>query len=266
MALMSKQKGPVEFDPSTYGDAFADVYDDWYGDVSDVEATVKLINDISEGGSVLELGVGTGRLSLPLAALGVRVVGIDSSEAMLTKLRSNDPSRSVTAIRANMAELVLDELFAVVFVAFNTLFNLTTAEEQGRCFAGVAKVLEPGGYFVVEAIVPNLESDSPDRGITPTIIDDGSVVLNVTITDRTKQVVNGQHVAIDAEGSVVLRAWRIRYCSVDELDSMAEAAGFVVANRWETWSKEPFTEESARHITVYQWGQTPSYQWGQTPS
>lgn len=248
---MNTREESEGFGPSTYGDAFADVYDDWYSDVSDVDTTVGLIRDLAGKDSVLELGVGTGRLAIPLAACGVLVVGVDSSKAMLAKLGSNDIANSVEAVTADMADLKFEQLFGVVFVAFNTLFNLTSAEEQSRCFSGVARALLPGGRFVVETIVPDLDPSSADRGISPTLLDGGAVVLNVTITDKVAQLVRGQHVEISPAGAVVLRPWQIRYSSVAELDSMADSVGFAVEDRWETWSKAAFTEDSARHVTVY---------------
>jgi len=256
MAEMNANQEWAGFGPSTYGDAFADVYDEWYSDVSDIATTVALIHDLAGTDAVLELGVGTGRLALPLAARGLRVVGVDSSEAMLARLVSNDPANTVDPIHADMADLKFDESFGVVFVAFNTLFNVTSAEKQSRCFSGAARALRPGGCFVVETIVPDLDPSSADRGISPTFLDSGGVVLSVTITDRETQLVRGQHVEISQTGDVVLRPWQIRYTSVAELDAMAELAGFTVADRWETWSKASFTDDSARHVTVYQLDRT----------
>jgi len=256
MAEMNTDGERVGFGPSTYGDAFADVYDEWYGDVSDVDTTVELIHDLAGADAILELGVGTGRLALPLAARGLQVVGVDSSEAMLARLVSNDPTNSVEPIHADMADLEFDASFGVAFVAFNTLFNVTSAENQRRCFSGVARALRPAGCFVVETIVPDLDPSAADRGISPTLLDDGGVVLNVTITDKETQLVTGQHVEISPTGSVVLRPWQIRYASVGELDSMAELAGLTVEDRWETWSKATFTDDSARHVTVYRLDRT----------
>jgi len=238
-------------DPALYGDSFADVYDQWYGDVSDIAATVEVMTELASGGSVLELGVGTGRLAIPLAMTGISVTGIDSSLPMLERLKANDPGALVTAIEANMAELQVEVQFTAAFVAYNTIFNLTTAEEQQACFTAVAAALVPGGYFAVEAFVPDLSASVPDRAVTPTSLMGDSAVLTATIRDREAQVVTGQHIELRPDGTIRLRPWKIRYASTSELDAMAARAGFSVINRWNDWSRAPFADESLRHVTIY---------------
>jgi len=236
---------------STYGDAFADVYDDWYSDVSDVAATVSFIGELARQNTslpVLELGVGTGRIAVPLAATGVRVDGVDTSTAMLARLAENDPSRLVTAHLGDMVEGLPDGPFAVVFVAFNTFFNLRDASRQQACFAAVAKRLAPGGAFVVEAFVPETSAASSIgvRSITAE-----SVVLSVTQNDDATQTAHGQYISFSESGGVRLRPWAIRYATVDQLDDMAVAAGFRVDERWEDPKRTPFGVESSTHFTVY---------------
>lgn len=252
MTVMNSDSVPPGYRQSTYGDAFADVYDEWYSDVSDSDTTVALIAELAADQRVLELGVGTGRLALPLAKLGIDVTGVDTSQAMLDRLADNDHSGIVKPRLGDMAALEFVNTFGVVFVAFNTLFNLTTTAEQQLCFDGVATALMPSGYFIVEAIVPEDSHLGEDRDITPRILDDGGVVLNVTMTDRDAQLVRGQHVEISKEGRVTLRPWQIRYCSVSELDEMATRAGLFVEQRWEDWSRTPFSAGSSRHVTIYQ--------------
>ena len=252
MTVMNGDERAEGYDESTYGDAFADVYDEWYGEVSDKDATVALIAELAAERQVLELGVGTGRLALPLAELGVHMTGLDASSAMLDRLSRNDPGGTVTPQLGDMAELKFVDLFGVVFVAFNTLFNLASTAAQQRCFDGVAGALLPSGYFIVETIVPAEPHVGDDRGITPRLLDDGGVVLNVTMTDRNAKLVTGQHVEISKEGLVTLRPWQIHYCSVVELDEMATGAGLFVDQRWEDWSRTPFSVDSSRHVTIYQ--------------
>ena len=147
------------YDASSYGEGFADVYDDWYQGISDVEVTVVELLDLAGGGPVLELGVGTGRLAVPLAeaglASGLTVVGLDASAAMLARLAWRDPGNLVTTIHGDMRYDLPDGPFGLVFAAYNTLFNLTDEGAQARCFVDVAERLRPGGRFVVEAFVPD---------------------------------------------------------------------------------------------------------------
>ena len=236
---------------STYGDAFADVYDEWYADVSDVAATVSFISALARQDKqlpVLELGVGTGRLAIPLAATGLQVVGVDASQAMLAKLAENDPSRSVTPHLGDMVEGLPEGPFAVALVAFNTLFNLRDASRQEACFAAVAKRLLPGGAFVVEAFVPETGTGS---SVAVRSITADSVVLSVATHDDATQTAQGQYVSFSESGGVRLRPWAIRYTTVDQLDDMAAAAGFRVDERWEDSKRTPFSVESSTHFTVY---------------
>jgi len=247
-------------DPSLYGNSFADVYDEWYGDVSDVQATVDVMTELASGGGVLELGVGTGRLAIPLAATGTPVTGVDSSSAMLKQLAANDHGRIVAAVEANMAELSMEPQYNAVFVAYNTIFNLTTIEEQQACFASVATALLPGGHFAVEAFVPDLSASTPDRAVTPTSLMGESAVLTATIRDRQAQSVTGQHIELRQDGTVKLRPWKIRYASPEQLDAMAMAAGFSLVERWDGWSRAPFSDESPRHVTIYRLNRSDSQQ------
>ena len=237
---------------STYGDAFADVYDDWYHDVSDVAATVESASPSWRAADahlpVLELGVGTGRIAVPLAARGVHVVGLDASPAMLDRLAENDPSGSVTRHLGDMVDGVPDGPFAVVFVAFNTFFGLLTAERQQACFAAVADVLAPGGAFVIEAFVPE---PRPGSSVAVRSMTVDSVVLSVSTHDDETQTAHGQYISFTESGGVRLRPWAIRYSTVEQLDTMASAAGFVLEERWEDAQRTAFTTESPRHVTLY---------------
>jgi SAM-dependent methyltransferase len=239
------------FDASTYGERFADVYDDWYADVSDVEGTVELVAELADGGPVLELGVGTGRLALPLAAAGLAVHGIDASPAMLERLRAKPGGADLPAALGDFADVGTEVRggFAVVLVAYNTLFNLATAEAQQRCFANVARRLRPGGFFVVEAFVPS-EDDDPDGSVTPVAVEVDRVVLQVTRRDRARQTVDGSIVTV-AESGVRLRPWHIRYAGPGELDAMARAAGLDRLHRWAGWRRQPYADDSPTHVTVY---------------
>ena len=245
------------FDASTYGERFADVYDDWYGDVSDVAATVEVVAALAEGGPVLELGVGTGRLAVPLAERGLEVHGIDASPAMLERLAAKAAAAGVTvpATLGDFADVPVEvpDGFAVVLVAFNTLFNLPDAETQRRCMAAVARRLRPDGRFVVEAFVPGVPGpdDAVEGGaVTPRTVGADRVVLSVHMHDAVAQTVVGSLVDI-TESGIRLRPWRIRWAPPDELDAMATDAGLERVERWGDWDRRPFEDDSPRHVTLY---------------
>jgi SAM-dependent methyltransferase len=237
------------YSPSSYGDAFADVYDDWYRDITDVPTTVSFIAGLAgPTGSVLELGVGTGRLALPLAPHVGSVIGIDSSEKMLDRLASADPDRTVIGVRGDMVDDLPTGQHEVVFAAYNTLFNLLTAERQEACFRAVAQRLTPDGSFVVEAFVPQPHTGSQ---VSVRSMAADRVVLSASVHDAGQQRAEGQFIEITETGGVRLRPWAIRWAQPDELDAMAEAAGLRTAERWADFDRSPFGSESERHITVY---------------
>ncbi len=236
------------FHDSSYGDAFADVYDDWYAGISDVDATVRMLGALADARPVLELGVGTGRLAVPLGATGVEVTGIDTSGAMLDVLAAK--GGTVRAIRGDMVDDLPPGPFGLVFVAYNTLFNLTTASRQQDCFRAVARALGPGGMFVVEAAVPD-----PARPAGGTIavrsMTADAVVLSVDVHVPEAQRVDAQLIELTEAGGVRLRPASIRYAAPAELDAMATAAGLELAERWEDFSRAPFVADSAQHVSVY---------------
>ncbi len=236
------------FHEASYGDAFADVYDEWYGGISDVEATVSTLAALADGRPVLELGVGTGRLAVPLAAAGVDVTGVDSSAAMLEILAAK--SDAVTALRADMVDGLPDGPFGLVFAAYNTFFNLTTAARQQACFDAVAARLAPGGMFVIEAAVPDPQRPAGGTVAVRSIAAD-RVVLSVDVHVPEDHRVDAQLIELTEAGGVRLRPASIRYAAPPELDAMAAAAGFDVGERWEDFAQAPFVADSAQHVTVY---------------
>lgn len=233
---------------SSYGDAFADVYDDWYHDVSDVDATVARLHTLAGGGRVLELGVGTGRLAVPLAAAGCQVTGIDASAAMLERLRLRDPHRTVTTVHGDMVDDLPAGPFDVVFAAYNTLFNLLDADRQRACFAAVTERLAPDGALVVEAFVPQAHTGSQVSVRTLTV---DRVVLSASVHDAATQTAEGQFIEFTAAGGVKLRPWVVRYSTTDELDSMATRAGLALRHRWAAFDGRPFDDDSTTHVSVY---------------
>jgi SAM-dependent methyltransferase len=247
------------YEASTYGERFADVYDDWYGEVTDAEACADRLAALAHGaggGPVLELGVGSGRLALPLASRGLEVHGIDASPSMLERLRAKPGGSAVRTTLGDMAELALTDPppFAVVFVAFNTFFNLVTEPAQRRCLDRVTALLAPAGHFVLEAFVPSEDvAVSARAAVSPRRITVDEVVLTASRVDVASQTVSGQHVHL-RESGIRLRPWHLRYATPAQLDAMAAQAGLELESRTEGWRGEPFTGASTVHVSTYRRG------------
>jgi SAM-dependent methyltransferase len=241
------------YDDRSYGDGFADVYDDWYAEVTDVEATVgRMLALAGSNGRVLELGVGTGRLALPMAAAGLAVVGVDTSTAMLERLADRDPGRLIDVVCGDMVADLPDGPFDAALVAYNTIFNLPDEQRQLSCFAAVAERLRPGGSFVVEAFVPEVEVapvTGSDVSVRSLSVD--QVVLSVSVNDPARQRIEGQFVQLSEAGGVRLRPWSIRWATPEQLDAMALATGLRLADRFADMSGTPFTHDSPHHVSVY---------------
>ena len=246
------------YDPATYGDRFADVYDDWYPDPEGTDAAVDAIQRWTQpGDAVLELGVGTGRLAIPLAAGDRRVSGVDSSAAMIARRVAKPGGERVRATVGDMGGDLPVGPFHLVFVALNTFFGLPSADAQSACFHAVAGRLHPGGRFVIEAFIPATEA-MPDAA-TPTPADRvevrsmtvDAVVLSISRFVAGDQRAEGHHVELRHGMPVILRPWSVRYSTPDQLDSMAEAAGLTLESRVGSWSGEPFSDASTHHLSVY---------------
>lgn len=246
------------YEASTYGDRFADVYDDWYHDVSDVDATVERVAALAgaRGGRVLELGAGSGRLAVPLADRGLAVWAVDASSAMIDRLRGKPGGDRVHALVDDMAELGAPGLgedgFGVVLCAFNTLFNITDTDGQRRCLSRARELLAPDGVVVIEAFVPppGGERDAAVGAVEPRHIGLDEVVLTVSRLDPATRTITGQHVQI-TEAGVRLRPWVLHYASPDELDALAAEAGLRRVERHAGWRGEEFTAAAETHVTVY---------------
>jgi SAM-dependent methyltransferase len=239
------------YDASTYGERFADVYDDWYADLGDVDACVKALVELAGGGPVLELGVGTGRLAIPLAEAGIEVTGIDASPAMLQRLGDKPGGERVETILGDMADPALGERrFAAAFVAYNTFFNLVDVEDQRRCLRAVADHLEPGGRVAIEAFVPDHDALGSGSRVEARTVTADKVVLSVSRSDPDAQELSGQYVDI-TEAGIRLRPWRLRWATPDQLDALAADAGLALVERWAGWDRSPFGPDDDAHVSVY---------------
>ena len=236
-----------------YDDRRAEAYDDRYRErFAEAETAVAFLAGLRRPpGPVLELGIGTGRLALPLAARGVEVHGIDSSPAMVARMRAKPGGDGIPVVLGDFADVgsLVDGRYALAFLAFNSLFELGSQDEQVRCFRGVAGRLVDGGLFVVEAIAPDLSN--PDDVVSAVSVAGDRVRLQVTRHDALAQVVTGQTVTF-IDGDVELWPWSIRYATVPQVDLMARVAGLRLRQRSGGWSGEEFDETSFRHISVYE--------------
>jgi SAM-dependent methyltransferase len=238
-------------DPEFFGEHWAEIYDEGAG--PDPGAAVEFLAGLAEGGRVLELAVGTGRVALPLAARGIHVEGVEASEAMVERLRAKPGGTEIPVAIGDMADVLVDGTFALVYLVYNTLFNLPTGERQAELFRNVARVLDPSGAFVLECFV--LDPSRYDRGqrVEALSVKEDAVVLEVSRHDAVAQRLFKQHLIFDARG---FRGFPValRYCWPSELDLMARRAGLELAERHAGWDRSPFAPESESHISVYRPG------------
>jgi SAM-dependent methyltransferase len=238
-----------EYVESTYGDQLAEVYDQWFGAYEDT--AIDVLAELARGGRALELGIGTGRIALPLATRGIKVHGIDASSAMVARLQARPGGNAISVTMGNFADVQVKEKFSLVYVVFNTFFGLSTQEEQVRCFRNVASRLVKGGAFVIEAFVPDMKRFSGGQEVRASTVTTDRVSLQVSQHDPVAQRVKSQFVVF-MSNEVKLYPVEIRYCWPSELDLMAQLAGLRLRHRWGGWARENFTSYSEKHISVYE--------------
>jgi SAM-dependent methyltransferase len=214
-----------------------------------VEPVVDFLAELAGDGAALELGIGTGRIALPLAQRGVRVHGIDLSEAMVAKLREKPGGEELEVTIGDFATTRVEGSFSVAYLAFNTINNLTTQDAQVACFENAAAHLEPGGCFVIEVGVPRLTRLSP--GETYNVFAFGETHIGVDEYDVENQGLVSHHLW-PAGGTWERRSIPFRYVWPAELDLMARLAGMSLRDRWAGWAKERFTGESGAHVSVWE--------------
>jgi SAM-dependent methyltransferase len=242
-----------DYGPSTYGDRWAGIYDRFARLPTDTDATVEFLAGLAGPGPALELGIGTGRVALPLAERGVEVHGIDASEAMVAKLREKPGGAAIPVTMGDFAEVgsLVRGPYSMVYVPFNTLFALPTQEDQVRCFQGVAKVLAGDGVFVIQAFVPDMTLFDHGSNVSVIKIDVDEALLDLARLDQSAQQVSAQHLLIK-EGRISTFPVKLRYAWPSELDLMARLAEMRLRERWGGWQREPFTSTTPNHISIYE--------------
>jgi SAM-dependent methyltransferase len=239
-----------DFDPakSFLGEA-AEQYDRHLrGDEDDA---VAFLAELAGAGPALELAIGTGRIGLPLAARGVAVDGIDLSPDMIAQLRGKPGGGDIPVTIGDFSEVPVEGSYRLVYIVFNTFFNLLHQEEQVRCFENVAAHLEDGGSFVIEARVPaHIHALSENQYVRAEEVGVDQVWLDVARYDPVTQRLEETHVRLGAAG-VGLFPIVTRYCYPSELDLMARIAGLRLTERWGGWNREPFDARSELAVSVY---------------
>jgi hypothetical protein len=234
----------------SFDEEAAAIYDDQpRGDEGDA---VAFLEQLAAGGPALELAIGTGRIAIPLAARGVSVAGIDISEPMVARLRAKPGGERIPVAMGDFSQVPVSGTYRLVYLVFNSLFNLLSQEEQVRCFENVAGHLEEGGAFVLETFVPGyLHRLRDDQYVDAEAIAVEEVWLDVGRHDPVRQVLEESHVRL-AGGGVRVYPIVCRYAWPSELDLMARIAGLRLRERWASWQREPFGAASRNCISVYE--------------
>ncbi|MDP9237453.1 MAG: class I SAM-dependent methyltransferase [Chloroflexota bacterium] len=233
----------------SFGEDVAEMFDD--AQRGDEIAAVAFLEELAGGGPALELAIGTGRVALPLAARGIRVDGIDISPAMVAQLRAKPGGDQIAVTIGDFADVPVPGTYRLIFVVWNTLFNLLTQNEQVRCFENVAAHLTGDGSFVVEAGSPDVLYRLRDHQyVDAEAIEVGEVRLDVLRHDPARQMIEESHVTLSREG-IRLNPVVQRYAWPAELDLMARIAGLRLKERWDDWGRRPYSATGSTVVSVY---------------
>lgn len=233
---------------ASFGEDVAATYDD--APRGDEAQTVACLQQLAGGGPVLELAIGTGRIGLPLAATGLRVDGVEQSAAMIARLRAKPGGDAIAVTQGDMADVPVSGRYRLVFLVYNTFYNLLTQDDQVRCFQNVARHLDDDGAFLIEAAMPGPQYRLEEQYVDAEAIELGKVVLDVGRYDPVTQLLDECHVTLTPEG-VRLFPIVTRFTWPSEMDLMARLAGLRLHARWGGWQHEPYTARSWRHVSVY---------------
>jgi SAM-dependent methyltransferase len=235
-----------------FGEHVAERYDEWDATSSEpavIDPIVDFLVDAAGRGRALELGIGTGRIALPLSRRGVPVHGIDLSAAMVARLRAKPGAGDIGVSIGDFATTTVDGTFSLAYLVINTIMNLTSQDEQVACFRNVAAHLEPGGRFVIEVLIPDLQRLPP--GETVRAFDVSPTRLGFDEYDVASQGLTSHHYR-PVDGKLDVVSVPFRYVWPSELDLMARLAGMTLRERWGGWEHEPFTSDSRTHVSVWE--------------
>ena len=236
-------------DATTYGRHWADIYESFVGAL-DPTAAVNFLSAVAGAGPVLELGIGSGRVGLPLRATGVDVHGIDASEDMVALLRAKPDGHRVPVTIGDYANLELPQQYTLIYGVYNAVLLLTTRAGQVSCFQHVARHLRDDGRFVIEAEIPDFTGFVANGRFRVAGMSDDHVELRVTSHRPSEQLLISQHIWISSHG-IQLRPGALRYATPSELDLMATNAGLELESRFGGWQRQPFNDRSGAHVSVY---------------
>jgi SAM-dependent methyltransferase len=239
----------TDYDPSAYGEAWVRDYDQLYERRDDPAIVVAALGQIVTGRSLLEMGIGTGRLAVPLHDAGWRVVGIEASGAMIEELRRRAGDRNIAVHQEDIRTVRLGDRFDVVLVAFSTLFLLPDQASQVDCLATAAEHLMPGGVLVVEAFVPDHTRWMDGRRLALSRWMTDGIEIEAARHDRAAQTIEVRYFGFGARTD--MRPLRLRYAWPAEVDLMANLAGLKLDARWSAWTGAPFNAESPNHVSLY---------------
>jgi SAM-dependent methyltransferase len=237
-------------DPADYGEHIAAVYDDLFGGMIDTDQAVETLAGLAGKGPVLELGIGTGRLALPLAGRGIEVHGVDASEAMVARLRAKPGGQDIPVAMDDFRDVPVEGTYPLVVLAFNTIFALLSQEDQLRCFRAVAQHLTTEGGFVLEAFVPDMTRWQNNQATQTTRLEDGRLLLETSLHDAPNQRIDSS-LNLMGEDGIRMYPVHIRYAWPAELDLMARLGGLSLQERWGGWDRRPFDSFSTKHVSVY---------------
>jgi SAM-dependent methyltransferase len=242
----------VDDDDGYFGERVAARYDEASAEMFDpavVEPAVDVLAELAGDGRALEFGIGTGRVALPLARRGVPVHGIELSKAMAARLSAKPGGDDIGVTIGDFATATVDATFSVAYLVFNTIGNLTTQAAQVACFRNAAAHLEPGGCFVIEVGIPALQWLPP--GETARVFHIGETRWGIDEYDVAAQGLRSHHFEV-IDGNVHHFSVPFRYVWPSELDLMAQLAGMTLRDRWSDWTRDPFTSDSRKHVSVWE--------------
>ncbi len=238
-----------EYEEETYGERIAAIYDQWYSEYD--PAAIQVLAQLAGDGAALELGIGTGRIAIPLSNTGVHVKGLDASTSMIARLQAKPGGDKIQVRMGNFADVAVEGHFSLIYVVFNTFYSLLTQQEQIRCFQNVASHLTAEGVFLIEAFVPDLKRFTAGQAMRVCRIGVSEVQIDVSEIEQDKQLISGSHVLLSDQGTRLYPV-KIRYVWPTEMDLMAQLSGLQLKERWSDWDRKVFTAGSTKHISIYE--------------